>query len=131
MLLIRSVLAAAGLSLGVALAAPTLASAQGHIALSDAERALLDAILKDVLGDTETLARTAPPGLAKQTTLPPGLAKRAALPPGLAKRLDERLEEALPDRDAEVTDDAVILTDTATGAVVAVIRDLMSPTRGY
>ncbi|OQX31866.1 MAG: hypothetical protein B0D96_09540 [Candidatus Sedimenticola endophacoides] len=77
-----------------------------------------------------------PPGLAKRDRLPPGLEKQlernGTLPPGLARRtLPEGLEGMLP-RPASglervLVDDDVLLIEQASGLIVDVLRDVLSP----
>lgn len=139
------------IALGLLAAAPLApAHAQPSDRLSDAERVILDEVLDQVLGTDEAAeddeatdtgkgkgekdkgdkgkgAKGLPPGLAKRDSLPPGLANRDSLPPGLAKRLDDRLEEKLRGRDVEVGEDGiVIIRDEATGAIVDVLKDVLS-----
>jgi hypothetical protein len=76
-----------------------------------------------------------PPGLAKRESLPPGLQKqlheRGALPPGLQKHLipvpaplATRLPPIPPYYQRHFAGDDLIVVDTRTNRVVAIIRDI-------
>ena len=76
-----------------------------------------------------------PPGLAKRESLPPGLRKqlreRGTLPPGLQKHLVPlpgplvtRLPAVPPHYDRYFAGDDLIVVDTRTNRVVAIIRDV-------
>lgn len=124
----------AGLCAVMALSAIAAAPAQAN-GLSDAEKSILNDVLKEVLGieDEDDGYRKdkkgLPPGLAKGNGLPPGLAKRHQLPPGLAKRLDDDLELKLRGRDVDITKDGLIIRDKNTGAIVSIIREIMKADR--
>lgn len=125
----------AGLFAVMALSAVAVTPAQAN-GLSDAEKSILNDVLKEVLGIEDEEDRSnrkdkkgLPPGLAKGNGLPPGLAKRHQLPPGLAKRLDDDLESKLLGRDVDITKDGLIIRDKNTGAIVSVIREIMKADR--
>lgn len=127
-------LSAAALALTVGASLPAAAQVQPGT-LTDDERAIIRDVLDTVLGTEESVQQGngpktgLPPGLAKRDELPPGLANREQLPPGLAKRLDADLEARLTGRDVEITDDGLVIRDDATGAIVGVIRDLLTAGR--
>jgi hypothetical protein len=81
------------------------------------------------------LAGSLPPGLAKREALPPGLRKqlreRGELPPGLQKRLvvvpvslDRRLPPVPPYYRRYFAGDDLIVVDTRTNLIAAIIRDV-------
>ncbi len=80
-------------------------------------------------------AGSLPPGLAKRESLPPGLRKqlreRGALPPGLQKHLvpvpaplATRLPPIPPYYQRHFAGDDLIVVDTRTNRIVAIIRDV-------
>lgn len=87
---------------------------------------------------TEYFSRESlPPGLAKRQSLPPGLQKqlreRGHLPPGLQKRLDpvpgplvSRLPGLPPYYSRYLAGRDLIVVDTRTNAIVAVIQDVLA-----
>lgn len=110
------------------------------------DEALIRTVFGEVFGDNDENTRTTrdkskkgggakamPPGLAKRDRLPPGLEKQiqetGTLPPGLAKRelpddLKRRLPRVAKGQDIVWADDDVYLVETATRAVLDVIRDV-------
>ncbi len=77
-----------------------------------------------------------PPGLAKRDELPPGLERQlernGTLPPGLAKRnlpddLRARLIDPNDGTDRQIIGTDVLLVDTATGVILDILRDVVTP----
>lgn len=77
-----------------------------------------------------------PPGLAKRDELPPGLERQlernGTLPPGLGKRnlpddLRTRLRNPDDGTDRQIVGTDVLLVDTATGVILDILRDVVTP----
>jgi Ni/Co efflux regulator RcnB len=77
-----------------------------------------------------------PPGLANRDELPPGLERQlernGTLPPGLAKRnlpddLRTRLRDPDDGTDRQIVGTDVLLVDTATGVILDILRDVVTP----
>ncbi len=110
--------------------------AGGHL-LTDAEAAIAEAIIEAVSGQPVDLTgntkpgsgKGLPPGLAKRRDLPPGLARHVArtgqLPPGLQQRITGGVASRMPGHRAELRGTDLLLTDSATGEVVKIIRDVL------
>lgn len=115
------------------------------------QEAVIRTVFDEVLGDNNENARTTrdnsrarrggeppaglPPGLAKRDRLPPGLEKQiqetGTLPPGLAKRdlpvdLKRRLPRVAQGQEIVWVDDDIYLIETATRAVLDVIKDVLN-----
>lgn len=107
------------------------------------ERAVIRTVFDELFGDNNEETRTTknknkkglPPGLAKRQSLPPGLQKQidetGTLPPGLAKRdlpddLKRRLPRVAKGQEIVWVDDDVYLIETATRAVLDVVKDVLN-----
>jgi hypothetical protein len=146
--IMKNILSAAALGLGLVVAAPAhadsgdLSAARvATIVLSEIEKRIIGDYYRDqyiVWVDSRTTGKGKhkkkhghlPPGLAKKGTLPPGLAKQLArngtLPPGLAKRaLPHELVVQLVPRPAGyefvLVDDRVMLIQAATNLILDVL----------
>lgn len=111
------------------------------------DKAVIRTVFDEVFGDNNENTRTTrdkskkgggaksmPPGLAKRDRLPPGLEKQiqetGTLPPGLAKRdlpddLKRRLPRIAKGQEVIWVEDDVYLIETATRAVLDVVKDVL------